>query len=347
MSFIRMFPEQISARRHALLLAAAFSALALAGTPAAATPGEEAKVTSSAASMKDLMREAGLASSTQALGSASLSMEMKVAQLDTSEIRPDGGITPPTLAGDFAQGGLIIGQTQPGSTVMLDDMTLDVDGEGRFIFGFNRDHPETAILRITYADGTILAPQTLNIEPREFKIERIDGLPDNKVNAFTPEEEQKIVRGIELKKSARANMQKQADWTSGFDWPVKGRISGVFGSQRILNGVPRRFHSGVDVAAPTGTDLRAPADGIITLAEDDMYFEGGLVFIDHGQGLESALMHMSRVDVEAGQRVSKGDIIGAIGATGRATGPHMHWSLKWRDRLLDAQLVVPDMADEG
>ncbi|MCI5047114.1 MAG: M23 family metallopeptidase [Aquisalinus sp.] len=312
----------------------------------AATPEDEAKVNNTATSMKDLMREAGLSSSTDSLGEGTLMMDMKVAQLDTSEIRPDGGITPPTLAGDFAQGGLIIGETMPGSTVMLDDMTLDVDAEGRFIFGFDRDHPETAVLRITYPDGTILAPQTLNVEPRDFKIERIDGLPDNKVNQFTPEEEQKIVRGIELKKAARENMQKQADWTSGFEWPVRGRISGVFGSQRILNGVPRRFHSGVDVAVPTGTDLRAPADGIVTLAEDDMYFEGGLVFIDHGQGLESALLHMSRVDVQAGQRVQKGDVIGAVGATGRATGPHVHWSLKWRDRLLDAQLVVPEMSND-
>ena len=124
---------------------------------------------------------------------------------------------------------------------------------------------------------------------------------------------------------------------------MTGRISGVFGSQRILNGEPKRPHSGVDVAVPAGTPVLAPAAGIVTLAENGMYFEGGLVLLDHGHWLESAFLHMSRVDVQPGQRVEKGDIIGAVGATGRATGPHLHWSMKWVGRLVDPQLTVVEM----
>ena len=125
---------------------------------------------------------------------------------------------------------------------------------------------------------------------------------------------------------------------------MSGRISGVFGSQRILNGEPKTPHSGMDIAAPTGTPIRAPAPGIVRLAESDMYFEGGLVLLDHGHWLESAFLHMSRIDVEPGQRVEKGDIIGAVGATGRVTGPHLHWSLKWAGRLVDPQLTLDPMA---
>ena len=326
--------------KSALVAVIAAAALLSASVAAAQDAGSD-KIDNAPDDLKAALRAAGVNSTTAALPAAQ--GDTKIAALDTEELKDAGIPDQPTLAGDFTQGGLVIGQTKAGSTVMLDERVVGVDADGRFIIGFDRDHGESAVLEITYPDGTLLTPQVLNVAPREFNIERIDGLADNKVSTFTPEEEEKIVADLEKKKNARAGMGDTAYWMNGFNWPVTGRISGVFGSQRILNGVPRRFHSGVDVAAPTGTEIRAPADGRITLAEPDMYFEGGLVFIDHGQGLESAIMHMSRIDVEAGDEVKKGDVIGAVGATGRATRPHMHWSLKWQARQPDAQLVVPEM----
>ncbi|MFQ5562880.1 MAG: M23 family metallopeptidase [Parvularculaceae bacterium] len=247
-----------------------------------------------------------------------------------------------TLEGHFAQGGLAFGHTEPGATVRLDGADVMVDEGGRFVIGFERDNALTALLVITLPDGTV-ERQALEIEDRDFPVQRIDGLDQSKVSGFTEEQLAKIAVDSEKKKAARQTTQEAADWAGGFDWPIKGVVSGVFGSQRILNGEPKRPHSGVDVAAPEGALIRAPADGIVRLAEPDMYFEGGLVLIDHGHWLESAIMHMSRLDVRPGQHVAKGAVIGAVGATGRATGPHMHWSVKWTGRLVDPQLLAGAM----
>ena len=247
-----------------------------------------------------------------------------------------------SLDGQFAQGGLIFGQTAPGAEVRLDGKKVLVGEDGKFVFGFGRDAAPTVLLTVALPDGPTTR-RSLEIADREFKVQRIDGLDQSKVSGFTEKQLEKIGQDRKKKDTARANSAPQAFWAVGFDWPVTGRISGVFGSQRILNGEPKRPHSGVDVARPTGTPVRAPADGVITLAETGMYFEGGLVFLDHGHWVESAFLHLSRVDVEPGQAVKKGDIIGAIGATGRATGPHLHWSVRWSDRLVDPQLLVGDM----
>jgi murein DD-endopeptidase MepM/ murein hydrolase activator NlpD len=217
-----------------------------------------------------------------------------------------------------------------------------VDEAGNFLVGFGRDSGPSALIVATLPGGETVR-RSLDIAKREFKVDRIDGLDQSKVSGYTEEQLAKIAVDSAKKKEARADTQAAADWVAGFAWPVTGRISGVFGSQRILNGEPKNPHSGVDVAAPTGTPIRAPAPGIVRLAETDMYFEGGLVLLDHGQWLESAFLHMSRIDVEPGQRVEKGDVIGAVGATGRVTGPHLHWSLKWVGRLVDPQLLVGDM----
>ena len=244
-----------------------------------------------------------------------------------------------TIEGMFTQGGLAFGQTTPGTKVVLDGHTVFVGGDGRFVFGFGRDHATSSTLVVTAPDGRS-ETKVFEIADREFRIQRIDGLPQSKVSGYTPEQLKKIRADQAKKKSARANTQKEAAWASGFDWPVRGRISGVFGSQRILNGEAKRPHSGLDVAAPTGTPIVAPADGIITLAETDMYFEGGLILMDHGHWLESAFLHLSRVDVTPGQAVKQGDVIGAVGSTGRSTGPHLHWSIKWQGRLVDPQLLM-------
>ena len=249
-----------------------------------------------------------------------------------------------SLSGSFEQGGLVFGQTKPGATARLDGEDVMVSDDGRFVIGFGRDSALSALLAVTLPDGEV-EQVSLKIKDRDFPVQRIDGLDQSKVSGFTEAQLAKIAVDSEKKNEARKATEAATDWASGFDWPVKGPISGVFGSQRILNGEPKRPHSGLDVAAAAGTPVHAPADGIVRLAESNMYFEGGLVLIDHGQWLESALMHMSRIDVKAGQRVKKGDVIGAVGSTGRATGPHMHWSVKWMGTLVDPQLLVA--APEG
>lgn len=247
-----------------------------------------------------------------------------------------------SLNGDFMQGGLVFGQAEPGAEAKLDGEAVMVGEGGEFVIGFGRDSALTSLLVVTFPDGETQR-YALELEDREFPIQRIDGLDQSKVSGFTEAQLARIAEDREKKNAARASTHPAADWLAGFDWPMAGRISGVFGSQRILNGEPKRPHSGVDVAAPTGTPIYAPAAGIVTLAEADMYFEGGLVFLDHGHWLESAFLHMSRIDVTPGQRVEKGEVIGAVGSTGRSTGPHLHWGLKWAGRLVDPQLVVGEM----
>lgn len=244
-----------------------------------------------------------------------------------------------SLEGSFAQGGLLFGQTEIGATVTLDGEPVMVDNDGRFLLGFGRDAPSTALLVVSLPGG-LVERRAIEIADRDFPVQRIDGLDQSKVSGFTEEQLEKIAADNALKKAARTQTQNIADWSVGFGWPVEGRISGVFGSQRILNGEPKTPHSGLDIAAPAGTPIRAPAPGVVRLAESDMYFEGGLVLLDHGHWLESAFLHMSRIDVQPGQHVEKGDIIGAVGATGRATGPHLHWSLKWAGQLVDPQLTL-------
>lgn len=245
------------------------------------------------------------------------------------------------LDGDFVQGGLVIGSTAPGSTVTLDGRAARVAPDGQFLFGFTRDAAPVAVLEITAPDGAV-DRRELKVEPRDYDIQRIDGLPRKMV---TPPADvlARIRREGAAIKAARSRDTPVAYFRSGFTWPARGRISGVYGSQRILNGKPRRPHFGIDIAGPVGTTVVAPADGIVRLAEPDLYYSGGTIILDHGHGLSSAFLHMSRVVVKPGDGVKQGDPLGAIGATGRATGPHLDWRINWFDRRLDAGLLVPPM----
>lgn len=256
---------------------------------------------------------------------------------------PAWAAPPLTLDGDMEQGGLVIARAAPGAKASLDGMVLDVSETGVFAFGFDRDHDESANLTVLYPDGTSVE-RRLDVAPRDWQIQRVEGVPSKYVTP-PPEAMAAIARATKLKNEARATRAEGSFFTETFIWPATGPISGVFGSQRYYNGEPRRPHYGVDVAAPTGTPIRAPAGGTVTLADADMYFEGGLVFLDHGQGVTSLMMHMSRVDVTAGARVEQGDVIGAVGGTGRATGPHLHWGVYWRGAWLDPQLLVGPMED--
>lgn len=246
-----------------------------------------------------------------------------------------------TLSGALTQGGIVFGQTEPGTTLVLDDLTVRVDDDGAFVFGFHRDAPATATLVITRPDGAV-ERRELTVDSREFDVQRIDGLPENMVSP--PQEVMdRILKDIAEVKAARSADRPESDFRSGFVWPATGRISGVYGNQRILNGKPRQPHYGIDIAAPTGTPVVAPADGVVTLAATDHYYTGGTLILDHGHSLSSTFIHLDSVAVAVGQHVRQGDVIGTIGATGRATGPHLDWRMNWRDRRLDPAYVVPPM----
>lgn len=248
---------------------------------------------------------------------------------------------PVHLRGPLMQGGLVIGKAPPGSQVTLDKHALRVSPEGDFVFGLGRDHPRHIDLTVVLPDGPVWQ-RKLDIAAREYQIQRIDGLPPSKVSP-NPEALKRIRAEAAQASQARKADDARLDFLQDFIWPSVGPISGVYGSQRILNGQPRRPHFGVDVAAPTGTPVVAPAAGVVTLAHPDMYFSGGTLILDHGHGVSSSFLHLSSIDVEVGQRVEQGDKIAEIGATGRVTGAHLDWRMNWFTQRIDPALLVPEM----
>ena len=246
------------------------------------------------------------------------------------------------LDGPRTQGGLLRGRVPPGSTVEYAGDAVRVSKDGWFLVGFGRDAPPEAELVVVFPDGR-RERQVLKVDRREYDIQRIDGLPPRKVTPRSEEDLARIRAEVKMVMQARAIDDPRADFLGGFRWPAKGRISGVYGSQRILNGEPRRPHFGVDVAAPTGTEVFAPADGVVTLVHPDVFFSGGTLILDHGHGLSSAFLHLSRILVEKGERVVQEQLIAEIGETGRATGPHLDWRMNLLDRRIDPALLVGPM----
>jgi murein DD-endopeptidase MepM/ murein hydrolase activator NlpD len=248
---------------------------------------------------------------------------------------------PLQLEGSFVQGGLVHGQAIPGSAVHFAGRELQVDREGRFLLGFGREEEASEELTVRFPDGS-RAIRRLEIAPRDYAIERVDGLPPRQV---TPRDEDlvRIKADARLIEAAKTRASAARAVAEAFVWPVTGRLSGIYGSQRILNGEPRQPHRGVDVAAAAGTPVGAMADGVVSLAVSDMYFTGGTVMIDHGYGLHSIYAHLSQVAVAAGQNVARGEPIGRVGATGRVTGPHLHWGVFWFERALDPALLAGPM----
>lgn len=248
------------------------------------------------------------------------------------------------FTGQLTQGGWIRGQAPAGAqSARLDGQQLLLDSEGRFFAAFDRDAGATAVLAARLADGRTVE-QSLAVSPRAWDIERVDVA---RTQGRTSEEFWRI-REPELARieAARSKDHDVAGWRQDFVWPVKGRISGRFGSQRIYRGGEAgSYHSGLDIATGgSGTPYVAPADGVVVLAAGSpLSLEGLLLIIDHGGGLNSAFLHSSRLVVREGDRVRRGQHIGDIGATGRATGPHLHWSLKWRDARLDPLLFLGPM----
>lgn len=244
------------------------------------------------------------------------------------------------LTGRFVQGGHAVGRTWPRALVFVDGEALTAaSAGGAFFVGFDREAAASVEIRVR--DGAREARRVLDIRPGRFPSTRVDGLPPSTVEPQDPALLARIQREVALKVDAFASRIDADDFKDGFDWPLEAfRITSAWGAQRVLNGTPARPHFGVDLAAPQGTPIRAPAAGRVVLAQPGLHFEGGLVLIDHGQGVVTAYLHQSRIDVRAGQDLMRGDLIGRVGMTGRATGPHLCWRMKWRDRNLDPSLMV-------
>ena len=253
-----------------------------------------------------------------------------------------GGIN---LEGIAVQGSLMIGRVEVGAKLWLDDVPVPVAKHGEFLLGFGRNAGRRARIKVAFANGRT-ASRLLHIEQREFKIERIDGLEPKKVTP-SPEDLERIRAEKALINKARARFTEISYFRSGFIWPAQGRVSGVYGSQRVLNGEARAPHLGVDIAAPKGSLVVATADGVVSLAYNGMFFSGNVMVIDHGLGLGSIYAHLDRLLVKEGQRVEQGQPIGTVGATGRVTGPHLHWGVNLFRVGLDPALLVPAMPAAG
>lgn len=246
------------------------------------------------------------------------------------------------LDGPVQQGGYVLGWAPAGTVrLTLDGTNVPIAPDGRFALGFGRDQSPTALLTAQMNDGrTVEHP--LSIAPRQWQIENLPTLP----RFAQPSAEFQARRAGELQQidAARKIASPSTGWRQNFIWPARGRISGVFGSQRIYAGEPGVPHNGVDIAGGMGGQVVAPADGVVILAAQSPFtLEGNLLMIDHGMGLNSAFLHLSRIDVKLGDVVRQGQPLGAIGMTGRATGPHLHWGMRWNDVRLDPALLVRPM----
>ena len=240
--------------------------------------------------------------------------------------------------GNFKQGSFILGKTNPKSKVFIDKTKVRVTEDGYFAFGIGRDRKNNIIIKIINDEKTEIIEK--KVFKKKYLIQRIDGLPQNQV---TPPKEvyDRIKADNILIGNARAIDSNLTFFKERFQVPLKDSIvTGVYGSQRILNGKPRRPHYGLDFASNEGTPIMAMLDGVVTLAEDDLYFTGGTVIFDHGHGISTLYMHLKDVDVKIGQKIKQGERIGTVGKTGRSTGPHLDIRLNWFDVKLDPASVL-------
>ncbi len=243
-----------------------------------------------------------------------------------------------SLSGDLAQGGIAVGRLPPGATAVLPGGHAVVTDAGLLLLAVGRDFPAQAEVVVRLPSG-LEQSETIAVRQRQFNIQRIDGLPPRQVTppaavlARIRSEQARVGR-------ARAQHRRHADFSAGFRWPVEGPITGVYGSQRVLNGQPRQPHYGVDIGVPTGTMVVAPSPGLVTFADDDLYFSGGTLIIDHGYGLSSSFLHLSEIIVAEGEHVRQGQAIAKVGATGRVTGPHLDWRMNLGNVRIDPVLVL-------
>lgn len=244
------------------------------------------------------------------------------------------------------QGDLVRGTVTPAqSTLTMNGTPVTVSSNGHFLIGIDRDESGEVLLRATAPASFRIAPieRRFTIAARQWNIQNVNA-PMRGGARSDAEFDRRRPAELAQMGAARRTVVDSDGWRQDFIWPVRGRISGVFGSQRVYQGVPGNFHNGVDVAVPTGTPFVAPADGVVILAATEPFtLEGYLLMIDHGMGLSSVFLHSSRLDVRTGDRVTQGQRLGAVGATGRATGPHMHWAMRWNGAKIDAQRFVGPM----
>ena len=242
------------------------------------------------------------------------------------------------LPASASQGALVIASTHPAAVVTVDGRSVRVAPDGSFVFGIGRDARGDVVVSVRQP-GTGVIEHRIAVMPRDWPIERIAGVPPATVNP-PPEIAARIAREQAQVVAARARDDAREDYARPFIWPVQGRISGRFGNQRVYNNTPKSPHSGMDIAVPQGTPVKAPAAGVVTFAAPDLYLTGGTVLLDHGHGVSSNFLHLSRLDVKVGDRVEQGQVIGTVGMTGRATGPHLHWGMNWFDVRVDPLLVL-------
>ncbi len=242
------------------------------------------------------------------------------------------------LSGEIKQGALVIGKTAAKNIVTFDSKVLPVSKNGDYVFGFGRDDKESHKLVITSPSGRteqkILVPAK-----REYKIQRIEGIAKKIMNPNPKAVARSKQDGVQVR-SARKTLSDKTDFAQGFIAPIKGIITGVYGSQRVFNGVPKRPHFGLDYAGKTGDPVKAPAAGKVVMFVPDMFYSGGTMIIDHGHGITSSFLHLSKSYVKKGEEVKKGQVVAAVGASGRATGPHLDWRINWFNMRLDPALAM-------
>ncbi|MBX3690596.1 MAG: M23 family metallopeptidase [Dokdonella sp.] len=237
-----------------------------------------------------------------------------------------------------SQGALVFGRVPAGSVVRHGGRVLRVTSWGTVVFGVGRDEKGPLAVAVETPDG---ARRTVSIEvfTRDWPVEQVDGVPPKTVEP-PPEIAERIRREQARVAAARERDDERTDFAATFVRPVEGRISGRFGNQRVYNGKPGNAHSGMDIAAPTGTPVVAPSGGVVSFADANLYLTGGTIVLDHGHGVSSNFLHLSRIDVHVGERIEQGQALGAVGATGRASGPHLHWGMNWFNVRIDPQLVL-------
>jgi murein DD-endopeptidase MepM/ murein hydrolase activator NlpD len=236
------------------------------------------------------------------------------------------------------QGAMVIGKVPAGSRVRYSGRDLRVTPYGSVVFGVGRDATGVQQVDVVRPDGA-QASASIAVTPRDWPEQRIDGVPPDTVDP-PPAIAERIAREQARVVAVRTRDEPRTDFAQAFAWPVQGRVSGRFGRARVYNGQPGAPHSGMDIAAPAGAPVKAPAGGIVTFADPGLYLTGGTLVLDHGHGISSNFLHLSRIDVTVGDVVRQGDVIAAVGATGRATGPHLHWGMNWFDVRIDPQLVL-------
>ncbi len=247
------------------------------------------------------------------------------------------------LNGKFTQGALLRGQAPAGAKVTLNGETVQTNKDGKFVVGFEREAPLQQTLVVKLDNGQKWQ-RDITLEKREYNIQRIDGLEQKMVSP--PAEVTARIKqdNINVANARSGNTDLDALFTR-FEWPAKGVISGVYGSQRILNGVPKWPHYGLDIANETGTPVYAPVDGVVTMA-DDLYYSGNTLILDHGMCVFSTFLHMDTITVEVGETVKQGEQIGTIGSTGRSTGPHLDWRINLGNTRLDPQTIISESPEE-